>query len=130
MDYLTRLFLELEETEQTHAALPNVNAAFRRKPAHRPGQPAKDGSHRALPEEAAEISPVRQLSRLLETAQKAQTFPAPAGFSVRREQGAAELSSGGAAAELPVWQSFSPERGETLTPEAFSRFFERDARRY
>ena len=129
MDYLTQLFLELEETEKQETALPDVAEALHQTASLRPGHPTDSDPGSLPPKRAQETFPAGQLSRLLETAQKAQWLTARGTVSASKAQnGAIGTSMPGAG--LPAEQAFPLAAAETLTPETFSRFFERDARRY
>ena len=131
MDYLTRLFLELEETQQADAPAFDGKDVFRRSVPGRRSPQAKEGpADGSSPEEQTEFSPVRQLRRILDRAQGMRRSLSHAAASVHRQPAPAESTAVPGAAPFGMHREITLKGAQAPDLEAFSRFFERDSRRY
>ena len=130
MDYLTRFFLELKEAEYASPSLPRVEEFVSGTGSLRSSEEA--AAYAAMtPEQRfrSRQNAVGQLHRLLDEAQVIGRGSEARGTERKGRELPVSLhrpAETGADRSLPLFS----ETGTELTPEAFSRFFERDARRY
>ena len=131
MDYLTRLFLELKEAERTAPPLPRITELAPGTGTRRPAETAEKPAF-TPPGEAARTrqEAVRQLHRLFEQAQAANRLVRQHDAAAKHRASSVPLQQPLVADTAAFSSSRTPEPDSSLSAEAFSRFFERDARRY